>query len=141
MQRIVHKFREQIETWHNKINGYNKLSKLLNVPRDTVGSIIHKFNGTGTAATHAHGQNKKLSGTAARSLKKEGQQQPQAYSQDMKQHFAEGTTNASVHTTHHTFHAKCLNAKTPKCTPLLKPHHKKRHLQYAKTNLSEPQQF
>ena len=46
------KFREEIVALHKKGNGYKKISKLLNVPRDTVGSIICKFRTTGTAATN-----------------------------------------------------------------------------------------
>ena len=127
---------------HKKGNGYKKISKLLNVPRDIVGSIICKFNATGTAATqHGRGGKKKLSAAVARFLRRQVDKNPRLTAKDLKEDLAEGGTEVSVDTVRCTLHAEGLKARTPRCTPLLKPHHKKSRLQYAKTDLSKPQKF
>ena len=141
-RELSQKFREEIIALHKKGNGYKKISKRLNVPRDTVGSIIRKFKAIGTVATqHGRGRKKKLSAATARFLRRQVDKNPRLTAKDLKQDLAEGGTDVSVDTVRRTLHAEGLNARTPRRTPLLKPHHKKSRLQYAKTNLSKPQKF
>ena len=37
------KFREEIVALHKQGKGYKRIAQLLNVPRDTVGSIVRKY--------------------------------------------------------------------------------------------------
>lgn len=136
------KFREEIVALHKKGNGYKKISKLLNVPRDTVGSIIRKFKATGTVATKCgRGRKKKLTAAAARFVRRQVDKNPRLTSKELKEDLAKEGTDVSLDTVRRTLHAEGLKARTPRRTPLLKPHHKKRRLQFARTNLKKPQKF
>ena len=48
------KFREEIVALHKQGKGYKRIAQLLNVPRDTVGSIVRKYKAKGSVATQ-HG--------------------------------------------------------------------------------------
>lgn len=134
--------RQEIVALHKKGNGYKKISKLLNVPRDTIGSIIRKFKATGTVATQpGRGRKKKLSAATTRFLRRQVDKNPRITAKDLRHVLAEEGTDVSVDTVRRTLHAEGFNARTPRRTPLLKPHHKKSRLQYAKTNLTKPQKF
>ena len=66
------KFREEIIVLHKQGKGYKKIAKALNVPRDTVGSIVCKFNVEGTVATlPGRGRKRKLSAAATRFLRRQ----------------------------------------------------------------------
>ena len=55
-------FREKIIALHKQRKGYKKIAKALNVPRDTVGSIVRKYKVKGTVATPPGcGRKRKLS--------------------------------------------------------------------------------
>ena len=136
------KFREEIVALHKKGNGYKKISKLLNVPRDTFGSIIRKFRATGTAATkHGRGRKKKFSAAAARFMRRQVDKNPRLTAKELKEDLAKGGTEVSVDTVRRTLHAEGLKARTPRRTPLLKAHHTKICLQFARANLTKPQKF
>ena len=49
-KELSKKFREEIIALHKQEKGYEKIAKALNVPRDTVGSIVRKFKVEGTVA-------------------------------------------------------------------------------------------
>ena len=66
---------------------------------------------------------------------------PRLTTKKLRNNMAEGGIDVSVDTVRRTLHAEGLNARTPRRTPLLKPHHKKRRLRYAKTGLLKPQKF
>lgn len=136
------KFREEIIELHKKGNGYKKISRLMNISRNTVGSIIRKFKATGTVATqHGRGRKKKVSPAAARFLRRQVDRNPRMTAKGLKEDLAVAGTDVSVDTVRRTLRAEGLRTRTPRRTPLLKPHHKKSRLQYAKTNLSQPQKF
>ena len=50
-RRLFKTFREEIIALHRQGKGYKKIAKALNVPRDTEGSIVHKFKVKGPVAT------------------------------------------------------------------------------------------
>uniref|UniRef100_A0A8C5PID1 Transposase n=1 Tax=Leptobrachium leishanense TaxID=445787 RepID=A0A8C5PID1_9ANUR len=65
------KTREEVITLHRKGNGYKKIAKMLNIPRETIGSIIRKFKAKGTVETlPGRGRKKMLTSTAVRYLKR-----------------------------------------------------------------------
>ena len=66
------KLREEIIALHKQGNGYKKIAKALNVPRDTVGSIVRKFKVKGTVATlPGCGRKRKISKAATRFLRRQ----------------------------------------------------------------------
>ena len=65
------KTREEEITLHRKGNGYKKIAKMLNIPRDTIGSIIRKLKAKGTVETlPGRGRKKILTSTAVRRVEK-----------------------------------------------------------------------
>ncbi|KAF7651437.1 hypothetical protein LDENG_00110870, partial [Lucifuga dentata] len=59
-------------------NGYKKIAKALNVPRDTVGSIVCKFKVKGTLTTlPGRGRKRKPSTAATRFLRRQVVKNPQ----------------------------------------------------------------
>lgn len=56
---------EEVIALHEQEYGYKKLAKIRNISRDTVGSIIHKFEAKGTVEKLSGcGRNRMLSATA-----------------------------------------------------------------------------
>ncbi|KAI4888816.1 hypothetical protein NFI96_005451 [Prochilodus magdalenae] len=71
------KTREEVIALHKNGNGYKKIAKLLNIPRDTIGSIIRKFKLKGTVETlPGRGRKKILTATAVRYLKRNVEKNP-----------------------------------------------------------------
>ena len=71
-KELSKKFREEIIALHKQGKGYKKIAKALNVPRDTVGSIVRKFKVEGTVATlPGRGRKRKLSAAATRFLRRQ----------------------------------------------------------------------
>uniref|UniRef100_A0A3Q3GZ77 Oxysterol-binding protein n=1 Tax=Labrus bergylta TaxID=56723 RepID=A0A3Q3GZ77_9LABR len=70
-RELSKKIREEIIVWHKQGKGYKKIAKALNVPSDTVGSIVRKFKATGTVAIlPGRGRKRKLSMVAIRFLRR-----------------------------------------------------------------------
>ena len=69
-----------------KEEGYKKIAKALNVPRDTVGSIVRKFKVEGTVATlPERGRKRKLSAAATRFLRRQVVKNPRVTSKHLQQ--------------------------------------------------------
>ena len=84
-RELSQKLRQEIEALHKKGNGYKRISKLLNIPRDTIGSIIRRFKATGTVATqHDRGRKKKISATAARLLRRQVDKNPRLTAKNLR---------------------------------------------------------
>lgn len=76
-RELSQRFREEIIALHKQGKGYKKIAKALNVPRDTVGSIVRKFKVKGTVATlPGRGRKRKLSTTATRCLRRQVAKNP-----------------------------------------------------------------
>jgi hypothetical protein len=77
-RELSQKFREEIVALHRKGYGYKKVSRLLNLPRDTVGSIIRKV-----LWLHNMVVDKKEAFSSHNMIpEKTGGQEPQAYCQE-----------------------------------------------------------
>ena len=71
-QKNCPKSSEKIIALNKQGKGYKKIAKALNVPRDTVGSIVRKFKVEGTVATlPGRGRKRKLSVAATRFLRRQ----------------------------------------------------------------------
>jgi transposase len=104
-KELSQKFREEIVALHKKGDGYKKISKLLNVSNDTVGSIIRKFKATGTVATqHGRGQKQKLSAAIEKFLRRQVDRN-QAYCQGPEGRLS-GRRNQCF-SGHSTLHTPC----------------------------------
>jgi DNA invertase Pin-like site-specific DNA recombinase len=51
VKEVPIKVREQIVSMHKQMKGYKTIAKALNIPRNTIGSVIRKFRAKGTVLT------------------------------------------------------------------------------------------
>uniref|UniRef100_A0A8C5MHJ1 Transposase n=1 Tax=Leptobrachium leishanense TaxID=445787 RepID=A0A8C5MHJ1_9ANUR len=136
------KTREEVITLHRKGNGYKKIAKMLNKPRETIGSIICKFKAKGTVETlPGCGRKKMLTLTAVRYLKRRVEKSPRVTAEELRKDLSDVGTEVSAQTIRRTLRNKGLHARTPRHTPLLSPKNKKSRLQYAKSHVDKPQKF
>ena len=90
-------FREKIIALHKQGKGYKKIGKALNVPRDTVGSIVLKCKVKGTVATLPRcGRKRKLSMAATRFLRRQVVKNPRLTAKDLQQDLVAAGTEVSV---------------------------------------------
>ncbi|KAI4876637.1 hypothetical protein NFI96_001152 [Prochilodus magdalenae] len=136
------KTREEVIALHKNGNGYKKIAKLLNIPRDTIESIIRKFKLKGTVETlPGRGRKKILTATAVRYLKRNVEKNPRVTAKELKKDLSDVGTEVSAQTIRRALHNEDLHARTPRRTPLLTPKNKKSRLQYAKSHVDKPQRF
>uniref|UniRef100_A0A8C5N0X9 Transposase n=1 Tax=Leptobrachium leishanense TaxID=445787 RepID=A0A8C5N0X9_9ANUR len=136
------KTREEVITLHRKGNGYKKIAKMLNIPRETIGSIIRKFKAKGTVETlPGRGRKKMLTSTAVRYLKRRVEKSPRVTAEELIKDLSDVGTEVSAQTIRRTLRNEGLHARTPRRTPLLSPKNKKSRLQYAKGHVDKPQKF
>uniref|UniRef100_A0A8C5QZS5 Transposase n=1 Tax=Leptobrachium leishanense TaxID=445787 RepID=A0A8C5QZS5_9ANUR len=135
------KTREEVITLHRKGNGYKKIAKMLNIPRETIGSIIRKFKAKGTVETlPGRGRKKMLTSTAVRYLKRRVKKSPRVTAEELRKDLTDVGTEVSAQIIRRTLRNEGLHARTPRRTPLLSPKNKSR-LQYAKSHVDKPQKF
>uniref|UniRef100_A0A8C5MN72 Transposase n=1 Tax=Leptobrachium leishanense TaxID=445787 RepID=A0A8C5MN72_9ANUR len=136
------KTREEVITLHRKGNGYKKIAKMLNIPRETIGSIIRKFKAKGTVETlPGRGRKKMLTSTAVHYLKRRVEKSPRVTAEELRKDLSEVGTEVSAQTIRRTLRNEGLHARTPRRTPLLSPKNKKSRLQYAKSHVDKSQTF
>uniref|UniRef100_A0A8C5MW04 Transposase n=1 Tax=Leptobrachium leishanense TaxID=445787 RepID=A0A8C5MW04_9ANUR len=136
------KTREEVITLHRKGNGYQKIAKMLNIPRETIGSIIRKFKAKGTVETlPGRGRKMLLTSTAVRYLKRRVEKSPRVTAEELRKDLSDVGTEVSAQTIRRTLRNEGLHARTPRRTPLLSPKNKKSRLQYAKSHVDKPQKF
>uniref|UniRef100_A0A8C5N259 Transposase n=1 Tax=Leptobrachium leishanense TaxID=445787 RepID=A0A8C5N259_9ANUR len=136
------KTREEVITLHRKGNGYKKIAKMLNIPRETIGSIILKFKAKGTVETlPGRGRKKMLTSTAVRYLKRRVEKSPRVTAEELRKDLSDVGTEVSAQTIRRTLRNEGLHARTPRRTPLLSPKNKKSRLQNAKSHEDKPQTF
>lgn len=136
------KTREEVISLHKNGNGYKKIAKMLNIPRDTIGSIIRKFKSKGTVETlPGRGRKKILTATAVRYLKRKVGKNPRVTAKELKKDLSDVGTEVSAQTIRRTLRNEDLHARTPRRTPLLTAKNKKSRLQYAKRHVDKPQKF
>uniref|UniRef100_A0A8C5PUJ6 Transposase Tc1-like domain-containing protein n=1 Tax=Leptobrachium leishanense TaxID=445787 RepID=A0A8C5PUJ6_9ANUR len=136
------KTREEVITLHRKGNGYKKFAKMLNILRETIGSIIRKFKAKGTVETlPGLGRKKMLTSTAVRYLKRRVEKSPRVTAEELRKDLPDVGTEVSAQTIRRTLRNEGLHARTPRRTPLLSPKNKKSRLQYAKSHVDKPQKF
>ena len=112
------KTREEVITLHRKGNGYKKIAKMLNIPRDTIGSIIRKFKAKGTVETlPGRGRKKMLTSTAVRYLKRRVEKSPCVTAEELRKDLSDVGTEVSAQTIRRTLRNEGLHARTPRRTP------------------------
>uniref|UniRef100_A0A8C5M7V7 Transposase n=1 Tax=Leptobrachium leishanense TaxID=445787 RepID=A0A8C5M7V7_9ANUR len=130
------KTREEVITLHRKGNGYKKIAKMLNIPRETIGSIIRKFKAKGTVETLPARGRKKMTSTAVRYLKCRVEKSPRV-TEELRKICQMWVLKFQLR----QYGAHCLHARTHRRTPLLSPNNKKSRLQYVKSHVDKPQKF
>uniref|UniRef100_A0A8C5MZ74 Transposase Tc1-like domain-containing protein n=1 Tax=Leptobrachium leishanense TaxID=445787 RepID=A0A8C5MZ74_9ANUR len=115
---------------------------MLNIPRETIGSIIRKFKAKGTVETlPGHGRKKMLTSTAVRYLKHRVEKSPRVTAEELRKDLSDVGTEVSAQTIRRTLRNEGLHARIPRRTPLLSPKNKESRLQYAKSHVDKPQKF
>uniref|UniRef100_A0A8C5QGA3 Transposase Tc1-like domain-containing protein n=1 Tax=Leptobrachium leishanense TaxID=445787 RepID=A0A8C5QGA3_9ANUR len=115
---------------------------MLNIPRETIGSIIRKFKAKGTVETlPCRGRKKMLTSTAVRYLKRRVEKSPRVTAEELRKDLSDVGTEVSAQTIRRTLRNEVLHARTPRRTPLLSPKNKKSRLQYAKSHVDKPRKF
>ncbi|KAF7645443.1 hypothetical protein LDENG_00204490, partial [Lucifuga dentata] len=123
-------------------NGYKKIAKALNVPRDKAGSIVRKFKVKGTLTTlPGCNRKRKLSTAATRFLRRQVVKNPRVTAKDLQQDLVAAGSKVSVCTVRCILNAEGLHDQTPRRTPLLTHKHEKSRLQYARNHINKPQKF
>ena len=106
-----HMFREEITALHKNGNGYKKIAKALNVPRDTVGSIVHKFKVKGPVASlPGCGRKRNLSTAATRVLRRQVVKNPRLPVKHLQQDLVAAGTEVSVSTVRRILNTEGLHA-------------------------------
>ena len=135
-------FRKRIIALHKQGQGYKKISMTLDVPRDTVGSIICKFKASGVAKNlPGRSRPKKISPATARYLRQKADRNPRVTAKELQEDLAVAGTKVSLSTVRRTLHEQGLHARAPRKTPLLTPKHKQKRVQFAKKHLSKREKF
>uniref|UniRef100_A0A8C5Q9Z5 Transposase Tc1-like domain-containing protein n=1 Tax=Leptobrachium leishanense TaxID=445787 RepID=A0A8C5Q9Z5_9ANUR len=107
------KTREEVITLHTKGNGYKKIAKMLNIPRETIGSIIRKFKAKGTVETlPGRGRKKMLTSTAVRYLKRRVEKSPRVTAEELRKDLSDVGTEVSAQTIRRTLRNEGLHART-----------------------------
>uniref|UniRef100_A0A8C5LYF5 Transposase Tc1-like domain-containing protein n=1 Tax=Leptobrachium leishanense TaxID=445787 RepID=A0A8C5LYF5_9ANUR len=111
---------------------------MLNIPRETIGSIIRKFKAKGTLETlPGRGRKKMLTSPAVRYLKCRVEKSPRVTAEELRKYLSDVGTEVSAQNIRCTLRNEGLHARTP----LLSPKNKKSRLQYAKSHVDKPQKF
>ena len=122
-----------------EIRQVKRIVQALNVPRNTVGSMVHNFKVKGTVA--GHGRKRKLSAAAIRVLRRQVVKNPRLTGKHPQQDLVAAGTEVSVSSVRHILNAEELYTQTPRCAPLPTQKHRKSRLQFAKNYINRPKRF
>lgn len=141
-KELPQKLREEIISSHLKGLGYKKISKIFNIPRDTIGSIIRKFKTYGTAANlPGRGRKPTISSRALSNLVRTAKKTPRVTARQLQDDLMKAGTSASVATIRRALNKQGLHGRTPRRTPLLTSRNIRSRLEYARRNLDKTTEF
>uniref|UniRef100_A0A8C1S553 Transposase Tc1-like domain-containing protein n=1 Tax=Cyprinus carpio TaxID=7962 RepID=A0A8C1S553_CYPCA len=104
---------EEIISSHLKGLGYKKISKIFNILRDTIGSIISKFKTYGTAANlPGRGRKPTISSRALSNLVRTAKKTPRVTTRQLQDDLMKAGTSASVATIRRALNKEGLHGRT-----------------------------
>ena len=134
--------RKRVIAIHSKGEGYDKISKRLNLPKSTVRAIVKKFKSQGHVMNlHGRGRKRLLSARAERKIVRRVNQNPRMTAAEIVNEQSSSGVNVSRHTVGRVLKRAGLKACRPRKTPLLKPVHLKTRLEFAKSYIDKDAAF
>ncbi len=130
---------QEIISLHKKGEGYKKISKALLISQNTVAKVVQTFkkDGTATISQRRSGRPRKLTPRQERLLMRRVEENRHASSLQLSKEVESQTgVTISRDTIRHTLHG-CR----PRKKPLLKPRHKKAHLEFARTHADKDEDY
>lgn len=134
--------RKLVVACHTNGEGYDKISKKLNLPKSTVRAIINKFK------SHDHvmnlegrGRKRILSPRDERKIVRQLNQNPRITAGEIVDEQSTSGVNVSRHTVGRVLKRAGLKACRPRKTPLLKPMHLKARLAFANRHIDKDVAF
>ena len=133
VRELSNDLREHVVSHHKSGQGCVAISRMLNIPKTTVCSIIKKFKETGSVMTKARsGRPKKLSPAQVRFAVREVVKKPHTTLKSIQTSLADAGTIVGRTTVQRILHQKGYRGCKPRKTPLLRHHHVKARLQFVK---------
>ncbi len=136
--------RKKIIYLHKKGEGYKKISKALLISQNTVAKVVQTFkkDGTATISQRRPGRPRKLTPRQERLLMRRVEENRHASSLQLSKE-VESQTGVTIccDTIRRTLQRNGMHGCRPRKKPLLKPRHKKAHLELAKAHADKDEDY
>ena len=134
--------RKSIIQLHKDGSGYRKISSMLNIPISTVGDTVRRWKSFQTTTSLPRsGRPSKISDRMARHLGRKVQNNPRLTRSELQKDLQATGTHVCKNTIRTVLRKKGFHSRSPRKTPLLKPIHVKRRLNFSKEHLEKPSSF
>ncbi len=136
--------RKKIISLHKKVESYKKISKALLISQNTVAKVVQTFkkDGTATILQRRPGRPRKLTPRQERLLMRRVEENRHANSLQLSKE-VESQTGVTItrHTIRRTLQRNGMHGCRPRKKPLLKPRHKKAHLEFARAHADKDEDY
>ncbi len=135
---------KKIISLHKKGEGYKKISKALLISQNTVAKVVQTFkkDGTATISQRRPGRPRKLTPRQERLLMRRVQENRHASSLLLSKEVESQTeVTISRDTIRRTLQRNGMHGCRPRKKPLLKPRHKKAHLEFARAHADKDENY
>ncbi len=129
---------------HKKGEGYKKISKALLISQNTVAKVVQTFkkDGTATISQRRPGRPRKLTPRQERLLMRRVEENRHASSLQLSKEVESQTgVTISRDTIRRTLQRNGMHGCRPRKKPLLKPRHKKAHLEFARAHADKDEDY
>ncbi len=136
--------RKKIIYLHKKGEGYKKISKALLISQNTVAKVVQTFkkDGTATISQRRPGRPRKLTPRQERLLMRRVEENRHASSLQLSKEVESQTgVTISRDTIRRTLQRNGMHGCRPRKKPLLKPRHKKAHLEFARPHADKDEDY
>ncbi len=136
--------RKKIISLHKKDEGYKKISKALLISQNTVAQAVQTFkkDGTATISQRRPGRPRKLTPRQERLLMRRVEENRHASSLQLSKEVESQTgVTISRDTIRRTLQRNGMHGYRPRKKPLLKPRHKKAHLEFARAHADKDEDY
>ncbi len=136
--------RKKIISLHKKGEGYKKISKALLISQNTVAKVVQTFkkDGTATISQRRPGRPWKLTPRQERLLMRRVEENRHASSLQLSKEVESQTgVTISRDTIRRTLQRNGMHGCRPRKKPLLKPRHKKAHLEFARAHADKDENY
>ncbi len=136
--------RKKINSLHKKGEGYKKIGKALLISQNTVAKVVQTFkkDGTATISQRRPGRPQKLTPRQERLLMRRVEENRHASSLQLSKEVESQTGVTISHDTIRcTLQRNGMHGRHPRKKPLLKPRHKKAHLEFARAHADKAEDW